>query len=233
MKRFWDEARAVPGEAGFTVALDGRPVRLPGGRPLAVAEQPLAEALAAEWQAAGGAKGGLLAWADVPLTRLVGTAAERIAPAPEPTVAALARYGGTDLLCYRAEDPELARRQDREWQPWLDWAARALDAPLVTTAGLMPVAQPPAALASLHGALAREAPLALAALGVLVPALGSLVLALAVRRGALEAGAAHRLALLDELFQEEAWGLDAAAAARRARVAGEVALAARLIELAP
>jgi chaperone required for assembly of F1-ATPase len=233
MKRFWDEARAVPAGEGFTVALDGRPVRLPGGRPLGVAAPALAEALAAEWQVAGGAKGGALSWADVPLTRLVGTAAERIAPAPEATVAALAKYGETDLLCYRAEDPDLALRQAAEWQPWLDWAARALDAPLRATSGLMPVTQPPAALAALHAAVAREAPLALAALGVLVPALGSLVLALAVRTDALEAAEAHRLALLDELFQEERWGLDAEAAARRARVAGEVALAARLLALAP
>ena len=64
-----------------------------------------------------------MGWSDVPLTRLAGTAQERIAPDPEPVVLELARYGEADLLCYRAEGPEaLAQRQHAQWQPWLDWA---------------------------------------------------------------------------------------------------------------
>ncbi|MCU0887255.1 MAG: chaperone, ATP12 [Rubritepida sp.] len=232
MKRFWDEAAVVPEGARFAVALDGRPVRLPGGAPLQVDSAPLAEALAAEWRVAGGAKGGRMGWEDVPLTRLVGTAAERVAAAPAASVAALARYAETDLLCYRAEDAALARRQAEAWQPWLDWAARRLDAPLRVTSGLMPVAQPPAALSALHAALAAETPLRLAALGVLVPGLGSLVLGLAVRHGELAVEEAHRLAILDELFQEGFWGLDAEAAARRAQVAEDLSVAARLLALA-
>ncbi|MCX8133506.1 MAG: chaperone, ATP12 [Roseococcus sp.] len=232
MKRFWTEARAVPEGAGFAVHLDGRPVRLPSGAPLSVRTRPLAEALAAEWQAAGGARGGEMRWEDVPLTRLVGTAAERIAPAPEATAAALATYAETDLLCYRATEPDLAARQAEAWQPWLDWAAAALGARLSVTAGLMPIPQPAAALAALGGRLAALDPLRLSALGVLVPGLGSLVLGLAVLEGALAVEEAHRLALLDELYQEELWGLDPEAAARRERVAADLRLAARLLDLA-
>jgi chaperone required for assembly of F1-ATPase len=54
-----------------------------------------------------------------------------------------------------------------------------------------------------------------------------------VRQAALAPAEAHRLALLDESFQEARWGVDEAAAARRARAAREVALAARLLALAP
>ena len=42
----------------------------------------------------------------------------------------LAQYGGTDLLCYRAEDEALAAMQARDWQPLLDWAAATHGAPL-------------------------------------------------------------------------------------------------------
>ena len=43
--------------------------------------------------------------------------------------------------------------------------------------------------------------------------------------------AAHALGALDELFQAEQWGEDAEAAARRAAIAADIALAARFIAL--
>jgi chaperone required for assembly of F1-ATPase len=232
MKRFWNKAEAAEAEGRFAILLDGKPVRLPGGGPLRIASRPLAEAIAAEWAAAGGAKGGEMRPDDVPLTRLVGTAEERIAPAPDATAAAIARYAETDLLCYRAEDPRLAARQAEEWDPVLAWAARALDAPLRVTAGVMPVAQDPAALAALSRAVAAHPPLELAALGVAVPALGSLVLGLALAQGEVGAARAHELATLDERFQEEFWGTDDEALARRVAVRADIELAARMIALA-
>jgi len=232
MKRFWDTAAVAEEGDGFVVRLDGRPVLLPGGRALRVATRALAEELAGEWQHAGGAKGGELRWEALPLTRLVGTAEERIAPDPAPTVEALVKYGETDLLCYRAADPALAARQALMWNPWLDWARDELRAPLATTEGVMPTPQHPAALEALRRAAAATPPLGLAALGVLVPALGSLVLGLAVQRGRLAAAGAHELAVLDEAFQEEAWGRDWEAEERRARIAADLAGAERLLRLA-
>jgi chaperone required for assembly of F1-ATPase len=233
LKRFWDHAVAVRRpEGGHAVLLDGRPLRLPGGAPLATPSAALAGAIAAEWQAAGGAKGGEMTMEAVPLTRLLGSAQDRVAADPSAMVAGLAKYAETDLLCYRAEDPGLAAEQAAVWGPLLDWAALHLDAPLRVTAGLMPVAQEAAALAALRRAVAAEAPVGLSALGLLVPALGSLVLGLAVARGRLHAAEAHALATLDETFQERFWGVDAEAAARRARIGAEIALAERLMRLA-
>src|SRR6201994_2682347 len=112
-------------------------MRLPSGSPLMVGPARLAQAVAEEWQAAGGVKGGEMTFKDTPLTRLAGTALERIAPDPSPTIDAIARYGETDLLCYRATTPaSLVQRQHQQWQPWLDWAARTHDAPLRTGAGV-------------------------------------------------------------------------------------------------
>jgi chaperone required for assembly of F1-ATPase len=231
MKRFWDRAEVTEQPGGFGVALDGRPVRLPGGTPLVVAAAALARAIAEEWQAAGGARDGEFTAADLPLTRLAGTAQERIAPDPAPQVEGLAKYAETDLLCYRAEDPRLAALEAASWQPLLDWAALQHDAPLRVTTGLMPVAQDPAALAALRHVTGGCTATELAALGVLVPSLGSLVLGLAVVQGRLEPEEAHRLAVLGETFQEAFWGTDPEAAARRERIAREVALAARLVAL--
>ena len=228
MRRFWNEVAPVAAAEGFAIHLDGRPLRLPEGDALCVPSAALAEAIAEEWRGLGPE----FSYDDVPLTRMIGTGVTRIAAAPAPTIAALARYGESDLLCYRADtQTALAERQRERWQPWLDWAARVLDAPLMVTDGVMPCPQPPASLAALRAALAREEPVRLAALAVLVPALGSLVLGLAVAAGALDGAEALTLAELDALFQEDIWGRDETATARRARLAGEVATAARILTL--
>ena len=236
MRRFWDSATIEPpGEhpaEGYAILLDGKQMHLPEGAVLRVGSEPLARAIAAEWQAAGGAKGGPMSFADTPLTRIAGTAQLRIAANPAPTIEAIARYAESDLLCYRAEAPDtLVHRQVREWQPWLDWAALAHDAPLWITRGIAYVRQPPDSVAALRRAVAALDVMALAALGVAVPALGSLVLGLALAAGRLDAATAHALGALDELFQAEAWGEDAEAAARRRAVARDIAIAARVLEL--
>ncbi|MES2711932.1 MAG: ATP12 family protein [Pseudomonadota bacterium] len=232
MKRFWTIAEAVPQEGGLhAVLLDGRPMRLPGEAAFAVPGRALAQAVAAEWQQAGGAKDGEFTAEDIPLTRLAATGVVRIAPDPDPIIAGLAGYGETDLLCYRSDIARLAERQAAAWQPMLDWAARSLGASLVVTQGVMPVRQPQAAVDALRQALARLPPLALAALGLAVPVLGSVVLGLAMAHGRLDAAAAFTLSALDELDQEAVWGADAEALAARARRAADVVLAGRLLIL--
>jgi chaperone required for assembly of F1-ATPase len=213
----------------YSVRLDGRPMRLPGGPELRLRQLALAVAIAAEWQAAGRE----FSAEDVPLTRLAGTAQERIVPDPAPTALALAAYAESDVLCYRAERPEaLVVQQHHGWQPWLDWAAAAYGARLVVTRGVMPVRQDAAAVAALRDAMLGLDAFVLAGLGVLVPAFGSCVLGLAVAAGRLSAAEALRLSMLDELFEEAAWGVDADAAARRAAVARDVSEAARFMALA-
>lgn len=234
MKRFWTTASVERRDGlGHVVLLDGKPVHIPGGSLLAVPGPALAGAIAEEWQEAGGDMDGAWGPTDTPLTQLAGTAIHRIAPDPAPTVDALAAYGEADLLCYRATHPApLIARQAREWQPWLDWAASALDAPLRVTAGIGFVKQDPAALASLRRVVAAADAWTLAGLGVAVPALGSLVLGLALAAQRLDPAEAHSLATLDARFQAEAWGVDEEAAARDRAVAADVALADRFMRLA-
>ena len=232
MKRFWETAAIEAAADGFAILLDGKPMHLPDGAVLRVGSETLARAIADEWQDAGGGKGGEMSFADTPLTRLAGTAQQRVAPDPAKTIDALARYAESDLLCYRAEAPEeLVHRQARLWQPWLDWAALTYDAPLRIGSGIAFVKQQPDSVAALRRAIgALDVPV-LAALGVAVPALGSLVLGLALAEGELDASSAHALGCLEELFQVEAWGEDVEAAARRRAVGEDIALAERFIAL--
>jgi chaperone required for assembly of F1-ATPase len=232
VKRFWDNASVEWTEEGHRILLDGKPMRLPGGAPLLVGPARLARAIAGEWQSAGGGKGGEMSFKDTPLTRLAGTAMERIAPDPSVTIDAIARYGETDLLCYRAETPEsLVQRQHQQWQPWLDWATRAYDAPLRIATGVGYIKQHHDSIAALRRAVAALDVHALAGLGIAVPALGSLVLGLALAAGEIDGKTAYQLGALDELFQAEQWGEDYEAADRRTSMLADIALAARYIDL--
>ncbi|MBB2154768.1 hypothetical protein HLH33_00330 [Gluconacetobacter diazotrophicus] len=222
-KRFWDQATVETLPDGFAVLLDGRTVRLPGGTALCVRSAALATALAAEWQAAGGSKGGVFTPADLPQTRIAGTMLERIAPDRSATVAVLAGYAGGDLLCYRVRTPALlVERQRQEWDPWLDWLRVRYGISLTVTEGVMPIAQSEEALGAVRAVLDALSDGALAALGVAVPALGSLVLGLALAEGRLTAEQATACATLDERTQMELWGHDAQQAERLSRLEWDV-----------
>src|SRR5205807_3871863 len=120
-----------------------------------------------------------------------------------------AKYGGSDLLCYRATDPaSLVQRQQQAWQPLLDWAAERYGARLVVANGTTFVTQPAEAVAALRAAVAAHGDLALSALYNLTHIAGSLVIALAVAERHIPAAEAFAAAQLDELYQIERWGTD-------------------------
>ncbi|MBA3911645.1 MAG: ATPase [Rhodobacter sp.] len=208
-RRFWTAATVRPEGAGFAVLLDTRPVRTPLKAPLILPTEALAHAVAAEWQA----QTGIVNPAKMPFTRTANSAIDKVAPQFSEVAAMLAEYGGSDLLCYRATDPEdLVARQAAAWDPLLDWAARALGAPLTVTQGVIHIAQPETSLAALGAAVLALSPFQLAAFHDLVAITGSLVLALAVTRGRLTAEEAWTVSRIDEDWQIEAWGQDEEAA---------------------
>jgi chaperone required for assembly of F1-ATPase len=62
-------------------------------------------------------------------------------------------------------------------------------------------------------------------------ACGSLIIALALSVGRLDAAEAFALSQLDEIFQIEAWGEDAEAKQRREALAADIAATARFLAL--
>jgi chaperone required for assembly of F1-ATPase len=204
-KRFWKDATAEACDGGFTVRLDGRPVKTPAKTPLILPTLALAQAIAAEWDA----QQGEVKPQTMPMTRSANSALDKIIPQRAEVVGLLAAYGGTDLLCYRAASPaELVARQAAGWDPLIDWAATALNAPLVTTQGVVHVAQDSTVLARLTARVDALSPFHLAGFHDLVAITGSLVLALAVTKGRLTAPEAWTLSRIDETWQIEQWGAD-------------------------
>lgn len=227
-RRFWTRTAAEPVAGGWQVTLDGKPIRTPGKLPLVLPTEALARAIAAEWDA----QTDRIDPGAMPLTRAANSAIEKVAPQFAAVADMLAEYGGTDLLSYRADHPEvLATRQAAEWDPLIDWAAVALKAPLRITEGVIPVPQDPAALARLRDRLDRLTPWQLTALHDLVTLPGSLILGLAVLEGRIDAATAHRLARLDEDYQAEQWGRDDEAEAAAAARLDAMRVAERLLAL--
>ncbi len=231
-KRFYKQAGVEQAGESYALTLDGRRARTPGRNPLAVPSRALAEALAGEWNS----HAEYIEPAEMPLTRLINTALDGVARELDATLAEVVKYAGSDLLCYRACEPEaLAAEQTVNWDPLIDWARETLGARFVLAEGVMFVAQPPHALENVGMTVAESAgagpaaPLRAAALNTVTTLTGSAILALALARGRIAAEEAWRLAHLDEDFQMRVWGGDGEALARRARRWREMEAAARIL----
>lgn len=226
--RIWDKAGVERLEDGFTVALDGRPVRTPSRAALLLPSEALAQAIAAEWDA----QGQKIRPETMPLTRAANSAIDKVGPSHAQIAQMIADYGATDLLCYRAEAPdELIARQAALWDPWVRWSEEALDAPLRLAAGIVPVDQPPATLERFRALVLAHDAFELTALHDLVALSGSLVLGLAVSHRALPAPSAWQASRVDEHWQAELWGQDDEAQAAAAEKEAAFLSADRLLTL--
>jgi chaperone required for assembly of F1-ATPase len=228
VKRFYTavDVRAV--EDGFAITLDGRIIKTPGGARLVVPTHDLAGAIAGEWAA----QEKNIKPDTMPLARLAIAAIDQVRPDRQAIVDRLLGYVGTDLVCYRAESPaDLAIRQEAAWRPLLVWANAACGASFIVTTGVMPVSQPPATRLALQAAMEPFDDMEIAALASATAVTGSLVIALALAAGCVDAEEAFAAAMVDELFQVERWGEDAEAMARRQILRREIQAAARFFDL--
>ena len=230
MKRFYKETAVDLGDGGHRILLDGKPMRTPAKAVLVVPTRALAEAVAAEWDKVPD-KADINA-SHLPLTRLAATGLDRVTTQRARVIEDTAKFGGSDMLCYRASQPDtLVKRQQETWQPLLDWAAAQYDARLVVVEGLAFVEQPADAVARLRDAVATHSDLGLSALFNLTHISGSLVVALAVAEGHLSAADAFAAAQLDELYQVERWGEDPIATKRHEGIRHDIEAGARFLAL--
>lgn len=210
-RRFYKDV-SISESAPFHILLDGRQIKTPKKRPLAVPTRALAEALAEEWRA----QGEHIDPTRMPLTRFANTAIDAVADTREAVADDITAYAGSDLVCYRAETPaELVERQAEHWDPIVAWANETLDTEFRVVFGIMHVAQPNAALAAYSGALPRDDAMRLTGLHVITTLTGSALIALALFREWLSAKVAWNAAHVDEDYQISLWGEDREALARR------------------
>ncbi len=225
MKRFYTTAATTPG-GGIT--LDSKPLRTPARATLALPTPALAEAIVAEWNA----QGERIEPRTMPMTGLANAAIDHVLPDPAAFARALSVFAESELLAYRADAPApLVDRQNAEWNPLLDWAARRYDIGFTLVTGVLHRPQPPATLARMTSVYAAFDAFQLAALNPIVTITGSAVIGLAVAEGRLDADEAWAAGHLDELWQAEQWGKDPLAEAGHRERQGNLAAAVDFLRL--
>ncbi len=226
-KRFWTEVSVKPEGDKFAIWLDARQMKTPLKATLAVPTRAYAEGIAAEWAAVEDEIKPLT----MHLTRAANVTIDHVIEKRAEVADMLADYGGSDLICYRAETPDtLVARQAEAWDSLLQWVDE-LGAPLKPTQGVIPIAQPESSLRTLSAMVHDIDPWRLTAFHDLVTLSGSLIIGLAVLNGKLHGEEAWLLSRVDERWQEEHWGEDAEAASMTAHKRDEFLKAERLLSL--
>ncbi len=211
-KRFYAAADVTEVENGFSVTLDGKPIKTPSGRPVIVPALSIAQTIAAEWNA----QGEMIDPLTMPMTRLANSVIHGVVDKVDAVADDLAKYLGSDLLFYRAGHPEgLVAREAEHWDPILYWAADKLGAHFILAEGVVHVSQPDSAIGAARRALPSD-PWIIAALHMITTLTGSALLALALFHRAIDEDRAWAAAHVEEDWNAAKWGMDEEMAARRA-----------------
>lgn len=228
MKRFYKAAAAVEADQGYSVQLDGRPVKTPAKNVLNVPRRALADAIAAEWET----QGEDIDAHEMRLTRLANSAIDRVVEHRDSVISEIAGYIETDLVCYRAESPDgLAKEQEAGWGPLVSWIHERHGVVLEITTGLLPIAQSAACIDTVRAAVCEFDVFSLAGLHMVTVSSGSVVIGLAVADDRIDGTAAWELSLIDETFQLTEWGEDPDATKRRAGLRDDIAAGAAFLRL--
>ncbi len=223
--RFYTDAGVKEDAEGFAIVLDGRPIRTPARRALAAPRRGLAQSIAAEWQA----QERFIDPAAMPMTRLANTIIDGVAAARDEVESEIAKYLGSDLVCYRAASPAgLVARQAVHWDPVVLWARNAVGAGFTVVEGVMHVAQPADAISAARARIPRDS-WRLGATHAITTLTGSALIALAVAAGAIFRDAAWAAAHVDEDWNMDFWGRDEPALARRAYRFAEMVAATQVL----
>jgi chaperone required for assembly of F1-ATPase len=227
-KRFYKIVDVVRGDDGYSVTLDGRPVRTPGHKiPVVVQALDIAQAMAGEWAA----QGEFIDPAGMPMVRLINSAVESGDEMIPAFRAEIGKFAGNDLLLYRADTPqELVTDQEKFWDGALVKLARHFDVAFQPTIGIIHQKQPDSTLAKLDAALEGQGLHMLTALVSITGLTGSGLLAIALLHQLLTPDQVWTAAHVDEDHQIRLWGEDEEAMERRAKRRIEFDVAVKVVD---
>lgn len=206
LNRFYTNATtALQGDGTYRILLDHRELKTPAKNTLIIANKHLADAVCAEWNA----QAEIIDTDAMPLMRIFALATDRATTDRALMTLDMLRYAETDLICYFSDDAEIAAQQSQHFAPLLTWCQQHYGVKLITTHGLLPVAQDPQLVPRLQAELDALDDLALVATAMLTPLLGSILMTCALRHGVLNANDVCAAARIEEEASAARYGRDA------------------------
>ncbi len=217
-KRFYETVSIEANEERFAIMLDGRRTKTPSKNIFTVPNTTLAEAVAEEWRS----QGEYIDRHRMPITNFLTATIDSEAGAAREWSDEIIAYLNSDLLCYRAIEPDaLVQRQKERWNPFLTWFERDFGITLNVTSGIVAIKQPDENLMTIRSVLQDQQPEIVFALKRTTALTGSAVLAFALWKQAFPSAEIFEASRLDERFQEERWGVDDEAKEREAQLLSE------------
>ena len=200
MKRFYKIVTSKSQQGVYQILLDGRPVKTKGGVAISTPHEKIADAIVLEW--AG--QGQDIQPDSMPLTQILNTKIDRVAQERDVMTSGILKFLDTDLICYLADEPpDLLQAQEESWSRWRAWYSELCGAALKTTQGLGALKQDAQAHSYLEQKVQKLSQDEFTILQMLVPACGSVILALAFV--VLEAGVEDIMTacFIEENFKEK------------------------------
>ena len=199
MKRFYKLVSTEKLADGYHILLDGRAVKTKSGAHLCAPTEEIALLIMHEWSA----QIDNILPDTMPFTQILNTKIDRVSRERTAMSAYVLKYIDTDLICYFADEPQgMVEQQKDKWQVWIDWFEGEFGYTLQTTTGLAALTQEKGA----HDAIAKY----VAALNddhftilqLVTSVSGSLILGLAMVKGAANAQQIFDACFVEENFRE-------------------------------
>ncbi len=205
MKKFYKEASSKKSEDGYTILLDNKPVKTPLGRELSSPTQPLADLMCKEWEE----QVEDIVPDSMPINQIITTALDRVANDREEIARQVLAYLDTDMICYRADQPEnYAIRQKEAWDTWINWFDELTGEKLETTTALIAIKQSSNNNQFVSNYIKGLALYKFTVFQLLVSITGSIILSMAFMHRKLDTTELFNLSHVEDLLRSEIYNED-------------------------
>uniref|UniRef100_A0A670XVZ8 ATP synthase mitochondrial F1 complex assembly factor 2 n=1 Tax=Pseudonaja textilis TaxID=8673 RepID=A0A670XVZ8_PSETE len=189
---------------GFEINLDSRKLRTPQAKLFTVPSEPLALAVATEWDS----QQDTVKFYTMHLTNLCNTALDNPSQrSKDQLIQAALKFLETDTICYRVEEPPaLVELQKNEWDPVIEWAEKRYNVVIGTSTSILGPTLPQSTKDTFISHLASYNSWALQGIEYLITQLKSLILSMSLVDKHLTVEQAVLLSRLEEEYQIQHWG---------------------------
>ena len=205
MKRFYNLVSIANTQEGWTILLDGKTIKTPLGHILYAPTEGLATRMMEEWSA----QEEDITPETMPISQIITTALDRVAKERDEIERQVVAYINTDMICYRAEQPQhYVDRQQEAWNPWVDWFQKQTGERLETTTALSALTQSDKSIQYVSDYIKKLDTWRFTAFQILVSITGSIVLPMAFMAKEIDTTELFNLSHVEDLLRSEIYNED-------------------------